>query len=451
MIEQRSGAVRQEESGRGQVYTALVQPRDPLLLRDARPFSADPGARAETLSWPLPRTFAGALRAWHFERRKDREHFLPEETIAVHGPLLAARAGDEWEVYLPAPLDVIPYREEVGNLAESNLQPGRELMGMILAPMRPEPGEGCDLPTAPPGWERRIDLHPLSVTEDVKPAGAPALWRLADLVGWLNEPRRTWPTLLEEHDGQQVVRGIDYPRKETRTHVAINTQTGTNRDGHLFATESLAFRDEPANHPATALLGRVSLPDNWTVQALTGPLPLGGERRVTTLTMTEAARDGLWPTQPVSPSIEQIERAGGICLYLATPAIFKHGWLPAWLKNGAFDGTGGQQLGLTLAGIVASRPVAVSGWKNAAPDGAPMSARSRRGAPNATRYAAPAGSIYFFTLNGEAELTEELCEDLWTRLWLQPVSDSPQDRAAGFGLALPGLWAWASDRHEGEK
>ncbi|MFZ2521089.1 MAG: type III-B CRISPR module-associated Cmr3 family protein, partial [Anaerolineae bacterium] len=30
--------------------TWLIEPRDPLIFRDGRPFSASPGARAKTLS-----------------------------------------------------------------------------------------------------------------------------------------------------------------------------------------------------------------------------------------------------------------------------------------------------------------------------------------------------------------------------------------------------------------
>lgn len=449
MSEQRPAATPHAANGNEHAYTAFVRPRDPLLLRDAHPFAAEPGARAATLPWPMPRTFAGAVRAWHHERVKGGAQFPKEENIDVHGPLLAAQAsaGDPWEVYLPVPLDVVPWREEEGNLLASTLRPKAELHGMIKSPERLAEGEGCDLPAAPAGWEDRVDLHPLRVDEEIKPAKSPALWRLDDLVRWLNTPGRDFDSLLETRDGSQQIRGIDYPGKETRTHVAIDPTTGTGRDGHLFTTEALAFHDEPSKQPAAALLGRVCSPEAWPSKPRTGPLPLGGERRVTTLTITDTAdRGGLWPAPTFPEDAEAIRHADGICLYLATPAIFRqgeHGWLPAWVKDGAFPGTGGLKLGLTLVGVATSRPVAVSGWRYTSPIGG-QGARSQRGEPRGTVLAVPAGSIYFFSLNGGATLSKELCDAVWKALWLRPVSDSPLDRAAGFGLALPGLWRWAN-------
>jgi len=37
-------------------------PRDPLIFRDGRPFSADAGARAKSLAFPYPSTTTGAVR-----------------------------------------------------------------------------------------------------------------------------------------------------------------------------------------------------------------------------------------------------------------------------------------------------------------------------------------------------------------------------------------------------
>jgi len=38
----------------------LIEPRDPLIVRDGRPFTNSPGARAKSLPFPLPQTLAGA-------------------------------------------------------------------------------------------------------------------------------------------------------------------------------------------------------------------------------------------------------------------------------------------------------------------------------------------------------------------------------------------------------
>jgi CRISPR-associated protein Cmr3 len=53
--------------------------------------------------------------------------------------------------------------------------------------------------------------------------------------------------------------------------------------------------------------------------------------------------------------------------------------------------------------------------------------------PKAARRLAPAGSVYFFEARGATSAL--------ARLWLEPVSDLPQDRNDGFGLALWGVWS----------
>ena len=40
----------------------LIEPIDPLIVRDGRPFGPTPGARARTLPFPFPQTIAGAVR-----------------------------------------------------------------------------------------------------------------------------------------------------------------------------------------------------------------------------------------------------------------------------------------------------------------------------------------------------------------------------------------------------
>lgn len=93
----------------------LIEPRDPLIARDGRPFTNSPGARARSLSFPLPQTLAGVYRT----RRGLGEglHF-PEEaekTLAwgIRGPLLAEEEQGEWRLLVPRPLDALRLGETV--------------------------------------------------------------------------------------------------------------------------------------------------------------------------------------------------------------------------------------------------------------------------------------------------------------------------------------------------
>lgn len=78
----------------------IVEPRDPLLLRDGRPFQATPGARAYTLDFPYPSTLAGAVRtragrdeAGRFQ--DDVETIAAVKSIGIRGPLLVELANDD--------------------------------------------------------------------------------------------------------------------------------------------------------------------------------------------------------------------------------------------------------------------------------------------------------------------------------------------------------------------
>ncbi len=381
----------------------LVRPRDPMLFGDGRPFTADPGARAVTLSWPWPGTCAGAVRtavgnASGFNWQTDLGRALE---IAVSGPLAAVKEtpGAPHEVYLPCPLDAVPYEQDGSPRV------------MRLRPRSAPAGGGCNLPHG--------SLLPLAVTGEVKPAAGREWWSLPDAVRWLGNPRGSAP----------AERTMGSLPKEVRTHVRISPSSGTAVPGFLFGTVSLRFpdgssrsRDEGPSE--VAILVRVE-PGAGEVVPASGFLPLGGERR---LALLESGA-GLWPA-PDQALVGAIAGSKRLSLCLATPALFAGGWLPGWL-DGDLEGTppdaGGLRLRLVSAAV--GRRIGVSGWD--------MATRS----PKPARAAVPAGSVYFFEVLGCEPLSEEVVRSLW----LRPVSDGEQERRDGFGLALPGTWIPAEE------
>jgi len=456
--------------------TLLIEPRDPLLARDARPFSSEPGARAFTLPWPWPRTIAKTIRAligsgagtattWTAERRRAMA------AMAVHGPLMVAkeRAGAPWEMYVPAPRDVVFHRD-----TESDGEPSKRLNTMILRPAWLQPNEGVTEPPAPSpasaggrgakafGNVARDEFgrHAvIEVTADVKPdTDVPAWWRLDDARRWLAWPgeeddaRDHLPLSAESEQVKQGVRGLRGPLTDARMHVSIEPGTQTHVEGALFTTESLAFPggyvqaeiDDQVQATHMAMLVRL-------VSAPAARLPevaaFGGERRISRI--TDRSNGGeLFPSWPEAGSPPAgWAHARGLRLQLVTPAIFQFGWLPAWLADGTIPGLGGTKLHLELVGVAMDRRQAVSGWfstrRNTERDPrAPQPRFSTHeelngGGPAATDYVVPSGSVYFFRLAaGSGPLTEEI----WRRLWLAPVSDLEIARNQGFGLVLPGIW-----------
>lgn len=192
----------------------LIEPRDPLIVRDGRPFDNTPGAQAKSLSFPWPQTLAGACRT----RRGLLQGFsFPEDADrvrewGVRGPLLAEERGGTWRLLVPRPLDAL----RIG----STIHP-------LRPPKTPE-GAGTNLPK---GLEL-VGLKDPSLRD--KPAPLKPFWSWASLEKWLlgASPSELEGFSPEEHPG---------PVLEVRTHVSLDPARGSAREGFLFQTSGLEF------------------------------------------------------------------------------------------------------------------------------------------------------------------------------------------------------------------
>lgn len=400
----------------------LIQPRDPMIARDARPFSADPGGRAVTLNWPYPSTISGALRTFigntatpPFNWNGNGPQLARQ--ILTRGPFLMRHMRDAWHWYLPAPLDTVQFRDNGSST-------------ITVAPLRPSnlrKEQGCDLP---PGIAAVLQLE--SSAPEGKPVEGQLYWSRDALLDHLVTPGQLtslvtprWmdATALVPHD--------------SRVHVGIDRATGTSEAGRLFSTRGLAFDD------ATAMLCQVgNLPDAHTWTPASGSMPVGGERRIATI---RPAPDAAALPLGYDPRLDAL--AGSqpyIRLYLATPAIFSDGWKPGWLsletdaqQNKTLQGTPPgfepATFKLRLEAAAVGRRVAISGWNLE---------RGKRG-PKANHYAVPAGSVYFFTI-----VQGTLTNDIIGKLWLASICDRDDHQQDGFGLVLPGMWTATTEGEE---
>lgn len=352
---------------------------DPLLFRDARPFSADAGGHAaRTLPVPLPSTIAGFVRTrignargWDWAAdgpSKARE-------IAVAGPILMRNG----EPVFVAPRDALLLDDPA----------------LSLTALRPGPEGGCDLP---------VGMQPLSPPAEGKPASGYALWPWSTLHAWLLEP-----------DGRiDLPPKIDGMEREERVHVGIGAK-GVADEGQIYTTQLLAFErhqwKDKTLHEEWALLAAAEATD----AEILGVGTLGGERR---LAAVEPA-GSVWPVCPAELR-KRLTGARRIRMTLATPALFSEGWRPGW-TGGAPPGCPDLRLRLVAAAV--GKREAFSGWDF----------EFRK--PRPLRHMVPAGSTYFFEVEGNSGAA---C--LADAGWLTAVSDNEQDRRDGFGLALWGVW-----------
>jgi CRISPR-associated protein Cmr3 len=374
-----------------------IEPRDAFIARDGRPFGLTVGQRMKSLDWVYPSVLAGSLRT--LLGKKVGGDFGPDavtnlKSIEIAGPLPEY----EGEVYLPSPKDYV-------------LRDSPQRAGFGVRPSKLKADEGCDLP-------RGLSpvLLPESAGEDFKPGRVPAFWSMNKMTEWLmNETGSGFESPPASADPGSGFLGA--PIHDDRIHVTIDAAAGVAEEGKLFLTAALAVPD------GVSLAARVDCDDEnacaTELQALDTLHPLGGERR---LMRFRASGKDLWGCpDEICRALAKCER---VRMVLASPALFEHGWKPGWLDEQLEGSPPGSDVILRLVGASIERWYPVSGWSLEPPQG-----------PKAVRRLTPAGSVYFFEVaNPDKAAT-------LGGLWLRTVSDDPQCRRDGFGLAMWGPWS----------
>lgn len=399
------------------VTTLQLTARDPVVARDGRPFGAGQGNRMRGLSWPLPSVVAGSLRTALVKANQflSFDDDMPQRLLKIEVAGVFPTVGKE--LYLPAPSDCV-WDEMTGKVHR-------------VRPIPLEHGEGVDF---------LLDgLEPVRLTkeqaqDDFKSKTIPAWWPLQRYVEWLTAD------IIEHVPEWFDNKFLSNAKVETRDHVCLNADTGAAAEGQLFTTAGLNVTHLPKfsatagdkNAPFNMRFAKITLTARITVpEAGFGHVenlniwhPLGGERRLVHWQRSEAT--DLWTCpKPVRAALTEAKQ---IRMVLVTPAIFEHGWRPNWLDAITLTGKPiSHGPTLKLVGVSNARWKAVSGWSLAKLKDQP------RG-PKPIRRMVPAGSVYFFKkVEGDGDI-------LATNGWLNPVSDSLQDRNDGFGLAVWGTW-----------
>lgn len=419
--------------------TLSLTPRDPLIARDGRPFVA--GLRMKSLDWFYPAVVAGSLRtmlgnlAGGFASNGNPDYTKQVDelkSMQLAGPFPSV----EGKLYFPFPHDVEVCRNRLGILEAYGARPV-ELANAFA-------DTGCDLP---------VGLEPVLLPElndQFKPETKPAFISTDIMAGWLvNDSGNGFPIGGAEGwpDGF-----LQAPAKDRRMHVAMDYDSGAGKkqDG-LFQTVGLDLyrlprggraAEKDAHGPATTLSLRLqnSGSHQTRLEQLDTLSPLGGERRLVHWQTASQNPAGWACPKLVLVGLAKLSSSPRkfVRLILATPAIFRDGWKPAWLR--ATTTSAGQtqfvgripdtQVTVRLISACVGRWQPISGWGYE---------HGRIGAKPVRRMV-PAGSVYFL------EVVEGDVATLADR-WLESVSDNEQDRRDGFGLALWGSWSPVDPQH----
>ncbi|MFZ5903687.1 MAG: type III-B CRISPR module-associated protein Cmr3 [Chloroflexota bacterium] len=380
----------------------LIIPRDPLIFRDGKPFTATPGERAKSLGFPFPSTVTGAVRT---RMGTDPQKGFDASRIAellgktVRGPFLVElnHTGSIERRYFPAPADALLVRADDKN----------EFHLYALAPIKPPQDALTDLTADKPGLSL---VGHVPHVKDKPYHKAPRYWDWDRMKSWLEnatDNRSMDPTAL----------GLEDLHREHRTHVSIEPGIQAAREGALFQTSGMEFTHIELNadqriHDARPLAVALETDADLTE----GVDFLGGERRVVNWQKTKNSQNAL--PEPKCPDVikNNIVAARHCRLILATPAYFAKGYLPEYLES---------HFRARVVAVALSRYQTVSGWDYT---------KGKGGAPKPTRRLVPAGSVYFLDLK-DTDIVRFVND-----VWLESVCNDGQSRNDGFGLALLGTW-----------
>ncbi len=401
----------------------IIEPRDPFIARDGKPFGV--GMSAATLPFPFPSTTTGGLRtrtglaAGSFvdaNGAPNKNLIRDVKQLATAGVLLVElnREGDIEKWLMPAPSDALLLESKNGEAKIKRLVPVD--IGDGVTNLDQEPHQS-DL-FVPVGLPEFDPSKPFDK--------APRFWFWEHIGKWLiapdPQPLAVNATYLG-HNGAAL---------DARTHVAIDAESWTAREGQLFQTRGLEFTHcEGKLLSGTRRLAMgIPVANHVLAKNIDGIAPLGGERR---MVMWRRSTQQL-PNDCLGKIKAQVANDRACRLLLLTPAWFETGSRPGWLLN--------EQHGVTprLIGTANARAQVISGWD------------FEKREPKPTRRLMPAGSVFFLRLSTEANPETNAAEakaeiENWVeQTWMTCTSDDARDgdpnqhRNDGFGLAVIGTW-----------
>lgn len=361
-----------------------LQPLDVLFFRDGRPFT---GSERSVSGLALPQTLAGAIRTallrlagCDFGRLKQeleqgrsfdqalkeacsREHHWIGQ-VTVRGPWLARSndATDHLEVLVPVP----------ANLHREKHEHSGPLHHLTPLPNNQLPGWN------PPQDQQGLRALWLKHSGPTEPAAGYLTSR--GLGRFLAGEKITDEDLV----AADALFGLDY-----RTGIGIAPDRLVAEESQIFGRGFLALKEN------VLLYAEIEAPVDAPVDKVfdqVKTLPLGGEGRHVKVERLQSPVT--WPNKKPKGNQKPL-------IVLTTPCPFEAGWKPRIL-----DGR------LVAAAVPGS--LAFSGWDLA------------RGGPKPTRFAVPAGSVYFL---------ESLPDN-----WAQRLAENDEDRQQGWGSCLTGVW-----------
>lgn len=402
----------------------LIEPYDTLFFRDGRPFGPADFGRSQL---PFPQTIAGMIRTYLMHvlgLESSQIHNLRENAngvepyqraiafIACRGPWLVKIKDDKIEdLFVSPPAHLCRFKKDENHLVS-------------LSPL----DNGDDLPgwRESPTWQK--GLRPVIYTESSDAIEAETRWLGKDAIAAVLKG--------EKPDVKDLINPEELFIWEERTGVTISPDTYTGEDSQIYFTRQLRLQRnialyaeigwETVDKIQEETLKEIRAAfEKWGDWKKLFPqegavIPLGGEGRRVVIKPIETY---VWPNIFVQNNEERNTRA---FTWLISPLINNqhertNGTREPWLPMSCAK----------LAAAVCPKPLAVSGWDMSGEEGEKWKSR-----PRPTKYAVPAGAVYFWERGKNADDSKQFIHNGT----LVQLAENAKDRANGWGMALKGVW-----------
>lgn len=352
----------------------FIRPLDTVFCRDGRPFIAGEGTVAKSIFPPMPSTFYGAIRTAilaennktfsGFHRQKEPYSDLPEVgtyghfgSLEIRGPWIATKnkVADSFRYYFPLPANLVQDKKNKRDELFTLKPDGNDISTA-------EATDLCESISLLQGPEGVIIKNPKGYLINIEGAKKILAWNKS--ISFKND--------LKSSD--------DSFRMSYQIGLARSFGARTAEEGKLYSAGHYQTASFSKDLPGFMLrvMGSGNLPER-------GILKLGGESRAA---VYEIIKDRPFNEPIFEDTAEWIAKNNRFFLWLLTPAIFPHGYLPSFIDQASMKGKL-SGINLRLAGCQLGRKQYIGGFK--------MKKGSGGKSKNGYR-AVPSGSVYFFEI-----------------------------------------------------
>ncbi|SHF38204.1 CRISPR-associated protein Cmr3 [Thermoanaerobacter uzonensis DSM 18761] len=355
-----------------------LKPFDTLFFRNSRPFTKGEDTWTDFVFPPYPSTVYGAIRSYLIFKMGSLRDFIegkfrdilgvPGEPakFTIKGPFLMK----EDKLVFKMPYDLVKLKDEDGKVF---LLDFTEKPSLLVSDFPFDYGLL---------WKREENID--------------------DAAGWMEELN------FEDYlKGEKQEFGVEkdeiFYKIEDKVGISINKAKGTSEEGHLYRFSMVRLMED------TGMVIKIEGIEEFDDE---GVLQLGGERKA--VAFEKMVKNSFEDLENLALTLE----TDIFKIYLATPAIFKKGWLPDWIDEKTLEGEF-KGIRVKLLTCAIGKYITIGGWDMAEGESKPL------------KKAVPAGSVYYFKILNEVDK-----EKVKETFHFKNISDEKAEE--GFGLSIMG-------------